>query len=205
MVWMTGCAVFNLKLSLSLLSAEVEGWNLRLNVFCRRIKYVEIWQLFPIKKKKSTKMILYFVGSLLTPQSFQSYSLEIVSYSLFSWFWGCFGLKELYHHQTVTVMKSDVMQTLSELVVVWKPGREFTSRLDANVAVVDFACVTAEYLIFSLHSGCRFLFSAVRQVSSVSVVNNEHEASSVHSVWLFVSWCVMKGFPPGGSWTAASN
>lgn len=100
MVWMTGCAVFNLKLSLSLLSAEVEGWNLRLNVFCRRIKYVEIWQLFPIKKKKSTKMILYFVGSLLTPQSFQSYSLEIVSYSLFSWFWGCFGLKELYHHQT---------------------------------------------------------------------------------------------------------
>lgn len=45
-------------------------------------------------------MILYFVGSLLTPQSFQSYSLEIVSYSLFSWFWGCFGLKELYHHQT---------------------------------------------------------------------------------------------------------
>lgn len=130
-------------------------------------------------------MILYFVGSLLTPQSFQSYSLEIVSYSLFSWFWGCFGLKELYHRQTVTVMKSDVMQTLSELVVVWKPGREFTSRLDANVAVVDFACVTAEYLIFSLHSGCRFLFSAVRQVSLVSVVNNEHEASSVHSVWLF--------------------
>ena len=48
MVWMIGCAVFNLKLSLSLLSAEVEGLNLRLNVFCSRIKYVEIWQVFPI-------------------------------------------------------------------------------------------------------------------------------------------------------------
>lgn len=29
-----------------------------------------------------------------------------------------------------------------------QPGREFTSRLDANVAAVDFACVTAAYMVF---------------------------------------------------------
>lgn len=122
-------------------------------------------------------MILYFVGSLLTPQSFQSYSLEIVSYSLFSWFWGCFGLKELYHHQTVTVMKSDVMQTLSELVVVWKPGREFTSWLDANVAVVDFAYVTAEYLIFLLHSAIFFSLRSDRSVRSLLLITStKHRA-----------------------------